>query len=288
MVESSAGTTTMASVLVVDDDARARERFGLILLRAGHHVAAALTGHQSIELATTSTWDLVVSDLCLPDIDVLQRLRRDGVNVPFVIVTAFGTEQWEIEALAHGAAAFLDKPISDDRLLDIVRTHAKPRTSSNPFSPRDTDTLTKPHSSHGRDLEESSQPHYASERWASLVMVIVQGDHDVPTVDEWGRASGHSPATVRARCAAVGVHAADSLDFARAFRVVRLLAGRRCAWYDAVNVLDARTLAIFLERAGLGVYKPLPSVDAFLRAQRFITSPTLVSAVRARLGLPDV
>ena len=281
----------MPSVLVVDNDVGTVETFGLALRVAGHKVAVATTGQDGLRLARRPTLDLVLADRRLPDIDgvdMLLRLRQEGVQVPFVVMTAWGTEESETRAARLGAAAYLAKPIPVDRLLDIVRTHARhPRRLRPPLNWMWRIGRT-PHAPPSSDVPEWSLPGYAAERWARAVMVVAHCDTDVPTVAEWARMSGHSPATLKARCAAVGVRAGDSRDFGRALRLVRLYAGRRCDWYNTLNILDFRTLANFLERAGLSKNEPLPDLRTFLRTQQFITSPTLASTVGACLGLLSV
>jgi DNA-binding response OmpR family regulator len=279
----------MPSVLVVDDDPCTLESFGSILRLAGHEVAVALTGHDALSLAQRSTLDLVLVDRLLPDIDgveILRQLRRGRVNVPFVLMTAWATEDSELEAARLGAAAYLDKSISVDHLLEIVRTYARDSRQH----PRSPEWSQPPGGSHcppiSSDASRCSPPGYSVERWVRLVMVVVQSDGDVSTVAEWARASGHSRATLNARCADTRVSAGVSLDFARALRVVRLHAGRTCDWHNAINILDSRTLASFLERAGLPMCGPLPDFYTFLPMQRFVTSPALLSAVAARLTSP--
>ncbi len=152
-------------------------------------------------------------------------------------------------------------------------------------------------------------------------MEVVQQRSDVRKVGDWGRLTGNSRATLYARCEAVGVTAGHSLDFARALRVVRLHAGRRCDWYNTLNILDERTLTNFLKCAGFiklptpvrstaddvekprgsrrraanpwrhlrapaatWANEPVPDLATFLRTQHWVSSPTLTSIVGARLG----
>jgi hypothetical protein len=127
---------------------------------------------------------------------------------------------------------------------------------------------------------------HAAARWAGLVMVVVRSDTDVPTLGQWGRMSRHGETTLKTRCeAAGGATPGDSLNFARALRVVARHTGHVCDWYNDLEILDPRTLARFLDRAGLPKKAPLPDVATFLLTQRFITSHALLSAIRTCLGL---
>jgi len=111
------------TVLVVDD-----EPFNLDLLEQelsdrGYAVVRAAGGVEALEKVTTRSPQLVILDYLMPDMDgieVLKRLRRDGVDVPVIMVTAHGTIEKAVEAMKHGATDFITKPFDADHLAFTV------------------------------------------------------------------------------------------------------------------------------------------------------------------------
>jgi CheY-like chemotaxis protein len=115
-------------VLVVEDDAGAREAMAGLLRTEGYVVVTAEDGQQALDwLHGTSPPDLILLDLMLPGMDGWEFRKRqlgDPALAPVPVVLISGT--WELgkaaEALA--AAGFLEKPVDVDRLRAEVRRHA--------------------------------------------------------------------------------------------------------------------------------------------------------------------
>jgi DNA-binding response OmpR family regulator len=110
----------MSSALVVDDDPTVGDVVGAYLERAGFEVRRAADGPTALELAATSTPDVVVLDLMLPGIDgleVCRRLRRDHPRLPVVMLTALGEEEDRILGLEVGADDYVTKPFSPRELV---------------------------------------------------------------------------------------------------------------------------------------------------------------------------
>jgi len=130
-------------------------------------------------------------------------------------------------------------------------------------------------------IEHSDQCGPASHRWAIAVIAVVGLKDDVKTIAAWGRAIGVSRGTLGAWCAAASVPTKASLDFARALRAVAKYAGTIPDVYNVFDIVDRRTMARLLERAGVSSQPPrMPAVDIFLDRQRFITCSTLIRAIR--------
>ena len=120
----------MARILVIDDDAAARDSVSRMLRTAGHTVQEAGGGDEGIAAARSGAFDVVLSDLQMPGLsglDVLQRLRDARVDSVFIMMTAFGTVESVVEAMRLGAVDFLQKPFFRDELLMRVRAAAERR-----------------------------------------------------------------------------------------------------------------------------------------------------------------
>ncbi len=120
----------MPRILVIDDDAAARDSVSRMLRTAGHTVQEAASGEDGIAQARSGAFDVILSDLQMPGVsglDVLQRLRDAHVDSVFIIMTGFGTVESAIDAMRLGAVDFMQKPFFRDELLMRVRAAAERR-----------------------------------------------------------------------------------------------------------------------------------------------------------------
>lgn len=111
-------------VLVVDDEPGVRSFLRDALEEAGLIVFEAATGIEALESLRTRDLDLVVLDLCLPDMtgtDVLKVLR-EWTRVPVVMLSVYDDETDIVEALDSGADDYMRKPMSTPQLLARLRS----------------------------------------------------------------------------------------------------------------------------------------------------------------------
>ena len=113
------------NILVVDDDEMMRSFFTTVLKEEGYTVEAAGRGKEGLEALNRSDFDLVLTDLRMPDISGLE-LMREGRKVRpgarWVIVTAYGSIGNAVEAMRAGASDYLTKPLRDpEELRHVVR-----------------------------------------------------------------------------------------------------------------------------------------------------------------------
>lgn len=114
----------MPKVLIVDDRPETRETFSSLLRLEGYDTKTAEDGGMGIVSAVRGPFDLILVDLRLPDmsgIDVVRELRRRGLNVPIVIVTAFPDIHSSFEAGHAGASRYVEGPLIGDELSFVVR-----------------------------------------------------------------------------------------------------------------------------------------------------------------------
>lgn len=113
-------------ILVVDDSAETTDMLGRLLQLEGAFVESARSGAEALEIARRKNFDLVVSDISMPEMDgyqLLQELRKlpSMANVPAVALTGYGRGADVERALEEGFAEHLTKPLDLDQLLQIVR-----------------------------------------------------------------------------------------------------------------------------------------------------------------------
>jgi DNA-binding NtrC family response regulator len=112
-------------ILLVEDRDSLRRLLARALAEEGYEVAAAAGGAEAIRLLGERPFDLVLTDLRLPDLsglEVLAASRQMQPRVPVVVLTAFGTVGAAVEAMKLGAFDFLEKPLE---LPDLARLVAK-------------------------------------------------------------------------------------------------------------------------------------------------------------------
>jgi two-component system, OmpR family, KDP operon response regulator KdpE len=109
----------VSTILVVDDEAPLRRALCLVLRANGFGVAEAETGQAGLDALASRSFDLLILDLMLPDIDgleVCQSLRRWS-RLPVIVLSAHGEEEIKIRALRAGADDFVTKPFAAPELL---------------------------------------------------------------------------------------------------------------------------------------------------------------------------
>ena len=108
------------SMLVVDDDSGSSGLLREVFVQEGYEVVVASSGAEALRLAAERPFDIVLSDVQMPDIDgieVLRRLRSIAPDLSVILVTAYGTIETAIRALHEGAIDYVRKPFK----LDEVR-----------------------------------------------------------------------------------------------------------------------------------------------------------------------
>jgi DNA-binding NtrC family response regulator len=110
-------------VLVIDDERIVLDSIMKILKEEQCEVDVTLSGRQGLEWALQRDYDLVLTDLRMPDIGgmrVLRDVKRAKPAMPVVMITGFGSVQSAVQAMKLGAAEYLEKPFTPDALVKAV------------------------------------------------------------------------------------------------------------------------------------------------------------------------
>jgi DNA-binding NtrC family response regulator len=114
----------MATILVVDDEVGIRALLSEILTDEGHSIEMAENAAQARAVRERLRPDLVLLDIWMPDVDGISLLKEWGatgaLNMPVVMMSGHGTIDTAVEATKFGAMAFLEKPITLQKLLRAV------------------------------------------------------------------------------------------------------------------------------------------------------------------------
>ena len=115
-----------ASILIIDDDAAVSRTLSLILTRAGHQVSTVTGGRKGLELLSQGGFDLVLTDIIMPELDGIEAIRRIRTDHPGLrIIAMSGGGQIDKADFLHmaealGADRVLEKPVRSERLLELV------------------------------------------------------------------------------------------------------------------------------------------------------------------------
>jgi two-component system, NtrC family, response regulator AtoC len=107
-------------ILVVDDEPAIRQILSNIIEREGFQVSVAENGSSALEKLTKENFDVVFSDVRMPDftgIELLQKAKAQGIESQFIIMTAFASVNTAIEAMRYGAFDYLTKPVRPEDVI---------------------------------------------------------------------------------------------------------------------------------------------------------------------------
>ena len=113
-------------ILVVDDDESFLRMIARILQLEGYRVETARTGKEAIEKSNSNTYNLVVVDLRLPDMngsDLLNAMRKTTARMIKIMLTGFELAGDEAEEVRKNADGYLVKPVEIDDLLGTIKKH---------------------------------------------------------------------------------------------------------------------------------------------------------------------
>src|SRR5512143_1984617 len=111
-------------VLVIDDERIVLDSIIKILTEETFEVDVNLSGREGLEWALSKEYDIVLTDLRMPDIGgmrVLRDVKRAKPAMPVVMITGFGSVKSAVQAMKLGAAEYLEKPFAPDDLVKVVQ-----------------------------------------------------------------------------------------------------------------------------------------------------------------------
>jgi two-component system response regulator AtoC len=111
-------------ILIVDDEESMRHMLSLILKREGYEVQAAEKGSEALLLVESESFDFMLLDVVMPEmdgLDLLQALKRKKVEATVIMMSAYGNLDTAVEAMKRGAYDYVSKPFRPDEILLTLR-----------------------------------------------------------------------------------------------------------------------------------------------------------------------
>jgi DNA-binding NtrC family response regulator len=109
--------------LVIDDEQIVLDSVSKILTSENYEVETTLSGREGLEWAVKKDYDVILTDIRMPDIGgmrVLRDVKRAKPAMPVIMITGYATVQSAVQAMKLGASDYIEKPFTPDRLLKAV------------------------------------------------------------------------------------------------------------------------------------------------------------------------
>jgi DNA-binding NtrC family response regulator len=109
--------------LVIDDEQVVLDSVSKILTDENYEVDVSLSGREGLNWAIQKEYDIVLTDIRMPDIGgmrVLRDIKRANPSLPVVMITGYASIQSSVQAMKLGAADYIEKPFTPDQLIEAV------------------------------------------------------------------------------------------------------------------------------------------------------------------------
>lgn len=122
-------------ILIVEDEESLLKLETILLTVKGYEVSGASTGNAAVEKLTAETFDLILLDIMLPDIDGFEICRRikehpRHAEIPVVMLTARKSPEDQERGATCGASAYLTKPFKSALIIEVIEKLLRDRTST--------------------------------------------------------------------------------------------------------------------------------------------------------------
>ena len=113
----------MDKILIIDDEKSVLDMLNVVFKKEGYRVKKSLSAQKALELIEEEDFDLILSDIRLPQIsgmELLRKVKEKKPGIPVIMITAYGTIKQAVEALKAGAIDYVVKPFDVEELKIIV------------------------------------------------------------------------------------------------------------------------------------------------------------------------
>jgi DNA-binding response OmpR family regulator len=266
------------NVLWIEDHPNEIAPLKRALEAAGCHVEVVERGIAGLERALQRIHDVIILDWKLPDLSggaILEKIRRDGLNVPVVVLTGHGNEDVKLLSRLLGGAIYRTKPIRPRNLLATLVSAAGDNRRSLSATPERESGANR------TGVFVSS----AIRRFAQAIVDGVSLAEDPRTFADWAKLPGVTEDSLHRLCRLLALDGRAALRFTRLLRAVTLVEQHGFRLTEALAVAEPRTVVRLLASAGFGNRAP-STVAEFLSRQQLLRHEALLKAVCSALSRP--
>ena len=115
-------------ILFVDDDPNMQKMVELFIRKSKHQLSCAKNGRSALKILENNKFDLIITDIQMPELDglaLIDEIKKLNIEVPIVIVSAFGQESMSQKAITKGAFKIVHKPFESRQLLEVIEQFIK-------------------------------------------------------------------------------------------------------------------------------------------------------------------
>lgn len=128
-------------ILIVDDEPSMREFLAILLTKNGYIPITAASGAEALTLLQQRHFDLIISDIRMPDLNglaLLETVKQQDLSIPVVLITAYASPEDAVLAMKNGAYDYLTKPFKVVDILSVVKAALGSRQEKIPAKNRDS------------------------------------------------------------------------------------------------------------------------------------------------------
>ncbi|MBT0653595.1 sigma-54-dependent transcriptional regulator [Geomobilimonas luticola] len=112
-----------SKILLIDDETASREALVLLLKSSDYQITGCGSGQEAFQLLQRERYDIVITDLLLPDtsgIDILKKVKEDSPLTEVILITGYASAETAVQAMKEGACDYITKPLNIDELRIIL------------------------------------------------------------------------------------------------------------------------------------------------------------------------
>lgn len=151
----------MPKILIVEDDMAFCRMLEGFLKKKNFEVSAAFSGEEALEILKTETFDIVLTDVRLPQKNgsfILEKVIKDNSSTKVIMMTGYAEVSMAVDAIKKGAFDYISKPIAPEKLLEIIRKALENSPSALPkFDKTEKSNASLPETSFVRGNSEAAK-----------------------------------------------------------------------------------------------------------------------------------
>ena len=112
------------SILLVDEDMEFRKAMKKMFEKSGYTVTVVADGREALETLSRETFDLIISDLRMPNLnglELMEEIKRKQMDTPVIFITAYGEVSSYMDLMNLGAFEYINKPVKGQEILSVAR-----------------------------------------------------------------------------------------------------------------------------------------------------------------------